>query len=92
MMIPKMSKSKAYRKKKATTKKRTKTYRARVKKSDSKKKRRTQRRRKQRGGDWGIINSIRGIQYNLVKLGNGFMGQPTSASSNPYPTEGQYSR
>ena len=87
-----MTKSRAYHKKKANSKK-NKTYRAaRNKKSESKRKRRTQRRRKQRGGDWGILNSIRGIQYNLVKLGNGFMGQPTSASSNPYPTEGQYSK
>ncbi len=52
----------------------------------------TRKHKKQRGGDWGITNSFRGLQYNLVKLGNSFSGEPTPASSNPYPTQGQYSK
>tara|TARA_B110000285_G_C14730246_1_gene426116 strand:+ start:265 stop:540 length:276 start_codon:yes stop_codon:yes gene_type:complete len=48
------------------------------------------RSRKQIGG-WGITNALRGIQYNLVKLGNGFTGQNTPVANNPYPTQGQFS-
>ena len=87
----KKGKTMQHKKRRYTRKKQPRSiHQARKRKSTSTKKRRTRRVRKQRGGDWGIMNSIRGIQYNLVKLGNGFIGQPTVASSNPYPTERQY--
>jgi hypothetical protein len=59
---------------------------------NAKKKDMTRKRRKQSGGAWGITNAVRGIQYNLVKLGNNFAGKPTPSSANPYPTQGQYAQ
>ena len=70
------------------------TRRRRVRKTRESKKRRTKRKRsrKQLGGAWGITNAIRGLQYNLVTLGNNFSGQPTPSSANPYPTQQQYAK
>lgn len=73
----------------------SKTTRRRVRKTRVSKKRRTKRKRsrKQLGGAaWGITNAIRGLQYNLVTLGNNFSGQPTPSSANPYPTQQQYAK
>ena len=58
----------------------------------TRKKNKTSKRRKQSGGAWGLTNAVRGIQYNLVKLGNNFAGKPTPSSANPYPTQGQYAK
>jgi len=73
---------------------RNKTTR-RVRKSRGTKKRRNTRRNRTRkilGGAWGAMNALRGLQYNLVTLGNNFAGKPTPSSANPYPTQKQYTR
>jgi hypothetical protein len=58
----------------------------------ARKKNNTRKHRKQSGGGWGITNAFRGIQYNLVKLGNNFAGKSTPSSANPYPTQDQYAK
>jgi hypothetical protein len=77
---------------KGQSKTQSKLTRRRVYKTKRSKQRLTRRKRsrKQLGGGWGFTNAIRGIQYNLVTLGNNFSGQPTPSSANPYPTQQQY--